>query len=71
MRKILTEEYYKEQKRLWDEMNTRANKLRKEKDYKTASVLTNSQKGLGKNPELPNEMAALLFIQLAHIAVTR
>lgn len=56
----LTEEYYIEQKRLWDEMNNR-NKIN------NASVLTNEQRFGVKNPILSKEESQILVLGIANI----
>lgn len=60
----LTEEYYTEQKRLWDEMNNR-NKIN------NASVLTNEQ-GFGfQNPILPKEGCRILALEIVKIMIDK
>lgn len=60
----LTEEYYAEQKRLWDEMNNR-NKTN------NASVLTNEQ-GFGvRNPMLSKEESCILALEIVKIMIKK
>lgn len=60
----LTEEYYAEQKRLWDEMNNR-NKIN------NASVLTNEQRFGVKNPILSKEGSQILVLGIANIMLEK
>lgn len=59
----LTEEYYAEQKRLWDEMNSR-NKV-------NASVLTNEQRSGIKNPILSKEASYFLALGITRIMIDK
>lgn len=59
----LTEEYYTEQKRLWDEMNSR-NKV-------NASVLTNEQRLGIKNPILSKEASYFLALGITRIMIDK
>ena len=59
----LTEEYYTEQKRLWDEMNSR-NKV-------NASVLTNEQRFGVQNPILSKEASYFLALGVAKILIDK
>ena len=59
----LTEEYYTEQKRLWDEMNSR-NKV-------NASVLTNEQILGIKNPILSKEASCFLALEIIRIMIDK
>lgn len=58
----LTEEYYIEQKRLWDEMINR-NKAN------NASVLTNEQRLGTKNPILSKEESQILILGIINIMI--
>lgn len=60
----LTEEYYAEQKRLWDEMNNR-NKIN------NASVLTNEQRFGIKNPILSKEESYVLALGIVGIMINK
>lgn len=60
----LTEEYYAEQKRLWDEMNSR-NKIN------NASVLTNEQSFGVQNPILSKEASYFLALGVARIIIDK
>nr|DAJ86340.1 MAG TPA: hypothetical protein [Bacteriophage sp.] len=60
----LTEEYYAEQKRLWDEMNSR-NKIN------NASVLTNEQRFGVQNPILSKEGSQILALGIARIMLEK
>lgn len=60
----LTEEYYAEQKRLWNEMNSR-NKIN------NASVLTNEQRSGIKNPILSKEASYFLALGITRIMIDK
>lgn len=60
----LTEEYYTEQKRLWDEMNNR-NKIN------NASVLTNEQGFEFQNPILSKEESQILALEIVRIMIDK
>lgn len=60
----LTEEYYTEQKRLWDEMNSR-NKIN------NASVLTNEQKFGVQNQTLSKEASYFLALGITRIMIDK
>ena len=60
----LTKEYYAEQKRLWDEMNSRAK-------ISNASVLTNEQRFGVQNPMLPKEGCQILALEIVRIMIDK
>ena len=60
----LTKEYYAEQKRLWDEMNSRTK-------IGNASVLTNEQRFGVKNPMLSKEGCQILTLEIVRIMIDK
>ena len=60
----LTKEYYAEQKRLWDEMNSRTK-------IKNASVLTSEQRFGVQNPILPKEACCFLALRIVKIMIDK
>ena len=60
----LTKEYYAEQKRLWDEMNSRTK-------ISNASVLTSEQKFGVQNQTLSKEASYFLALGVARIMIDK
>lgn len=61
----LTKEYYAEQKRLWDEMNSRT------KNDNASIILTNEQRFGVQNPILPKEGCQILALEIIRIMINK